>query len=108
MNSLRIAQDFVRGLSLWLDLLGGSSVRRETCLDAGRFLVGAMTPVIFITIGFLSCWFLLYALVEWTQDPKRKPGVRRGAETEISQRQRRASTSSILEPKKDPRRERCV
>jgi hypothetical protein len=89
MNSLRIAQDFLRGLSLWLDLLGGSYVRRETCLYAGSFLVGAMTPVIFITIGFLSCWFLLYALVEWTQDPKRKPGVRRGAATEIGQRQRR-------------------
>jgi 4-hydroxybenzoate polyprenyltransferase len=35
--------------------------------------VGVMTPVIFITIGFLSCWFLLYALVEWTQDRRGKP-----------------------------------
>jgi len=34
-------------------------------------VVGAMTPVIFITIGFLSCWFLPYALVEWTQDRQR-------------------------------------
>ena len=41
--------------------------------------VGAktMTPVVFITIGFLSCWFLLYALVEWTQDRQGKSGKRR-------------------------------
>lgn len=39
--------------------------------------VGAMTPVIFITIGFLSCWFLLYALAEWTQDRQSKSGKRR-------------------------------
>jgi len=87
MNSLRIAQDFLRGLSLWLDLLGGSSVCRETYLDAGGFLVGAMTPVIFITIGFLSCWFLLYALMEWTQDPRRRPGTRSGAGKEINHRE---------------------
>jgi hypothetical protein len=87
MNSLRIAQDFLRGLSLWLDLLGGSSVRRETCLDAGRFLVGAMTAVIFITIGFLSCWFLLYALMEWTQDPQRKPGTTGNRDKEINPRE---------------------
>ena len=49
-----------------------------------------MTPVIFITIGFLSCWFLLYALMAWTQDPQRKPGVRRAGDTAISQKQRRS------------------
>src|SRR6202030_624084 len=67
--------------------------------------VGAktMTPVIFITIGFLSCWFLLYTLVEWTQDPKRRPGVRRGADTEISQRQRRSQQVVNFRSKKDPR-----
>jgi hypothetical protein len=54
----------------------------------GRFLGwGAMTPVIFITIGFLSCWFLLYALVEWTQDPQRKSGATRGADKEINHRE---------------------
>jgi hypothetical protein len=54
-----------------------------------RFLGwGAMTPVIFITIGFLSCWFLLYALMEWTQDPQRKPRVTRGVDKEISHRER--------------------
>jgi len=87
MNSLRIAQDFLRGLSLWLDLLGRASVRRETCLDAGGFLVGAMTPVIFIMIGFLSCWFLLYALMEWTQDPQRKPGTTSDASKEINHKE---------------------
>src|ERR1700731_2316210 len=46
-----------------------------------------MTPVIFITIGFLSCWFLLYALVEWTQDPQRKSGATRGADKEINHRE---------------------
>jgi hypothetical protein len=50
-------------------------------------LWGAMTPVIFITIGFLSCWFLLYALVEWTQDRQRKSGASSGADEEISRRE---------------------
>ena len=31
-----------------------------------------VTLVIFITIGFLSCWFLLYALIQWTQDLRRR------------------------------------
>jgi len=41
--------------------------------------VGAvtMTPVVFIAIGFLSCWFLPYALVEWTQDRQGKSRKRR-------------------------------
>jgi hypothetical protein len=47
-------------------------------------VVGAMTPVIFIIIGFLSCWFLLYALVEWTQDRQREPRVTRGPDKKIS------------------------
>jgi hypothetical protein len=37
--------------------------------------VGAMTLVILVAIGFLSCWFLLYALTEWIQDLRRKPGT---------------------------------
>jgi len=59
-----------------------SSVPRHLLctLDAS---VGAMTPVVFITIGFLSCWFLLYALVEWTQDRQDKSGKRR-ADSEIN------------------------
>jgi hypothetical protein len=44
---------------------------------------GAVTSVIFITIGFLSCWFLLYALMEWTQDPQRKPRVTRRVDKEM-------------------------
>ena len=53
-------------------------------MPAGAPFVGAMTPVIFITIGFLSCWFLLYALMEWTQDRQRKSGGTSGAEQEIN------------------------
>jgi hypothetical protein len=87
MNSLRIAQDFLRGLSLWLDLLGGSSVRRETYLAAGGVSVGAMTLVILVAIGFLSCWFLLYALTEWTQDLRRKPGTTGDTDKEINPRE---------------------
>jgi hypothetical protein len=51
---------------------------------AAGFFVGAMTPVIFITIGFLSCCFLLYVLMEWTQDRQRKSGSSGGADTEIN------------------------
>jgi hypothetical protein len=47
-------------------------------------VVGAMTPVIFITIGFLSCGCLLYALVEWTQDRQREPRVTRGPDKKIN------------------------
>jgi hypothetical protein len=43
-----------------------------------------MTPVIFTMIGFLSCWFLLYALMEWTQNPKRNVGTKRGVRQETS------------------------
>ena len=43
-----------------------------------------MIPIIFITIGFLSCWFLLYALVEWTQDRQREPRGTRGPSKKIS------------------------
>ena len=43
-----------------------------------------MIPIIFITIGLLSCWFLLYALVEWTQDRQREPRVTRGPDKKIS------------------------
>jgi hypothetical protein len=46
-----------------------------------------MTPVIFITIGFLSCWFLLYALMEWIQDPRRRPGTTSSAGKEIIHRE---------------------
>jgi hypothetical protein len=78
MNSLRIAQDFLRGLSL---SFGGRVhlERAETLALPPDASVGAMTmtPVVFITIGFLSCWFLLYALVEWTQDRQGKSGKRR-------------------------------
>jgi hypothetical protein len=66
----------------------GRTFRAQThALQAGGSFVGAMTAVIFITIGFLSCWFLLYALVEWTQDPQRKSGATRGADKEINHRE---------------------
>jgi hypothetical protein len=86
MNSLRIAQDFVRGLSLsfgsWVAL---PRAERLACTLVGLLWVPcAMTPVIFITIGFLSCWFLLYALMEWTQDRQRKSGSTSGADHEIN------------------------
>ena len=82
-NSLRIAQDFLRGLSLWLEAVGQIFGAQRRALRAGVF-VSAMTPIIFITIGFLSCWFLLYALIEWTQDPQRKSGATSGADKEIN------------------------
>jgi hypothetical protein len=47
--------------SCWADLPCA-----ETCFT-GRVFVSAMTPIIFTTIGFLSCWFLLYALIEDTR-----------------------------------------
>jgi hypothetical protein len=47
-------------------------------------IVGAMTPVIFITISFLSCWFLLYALMEWPQDRHREPRGTGGPDKKIS------------------------
>jgi hypothetical protein len=47
----------------------------------------AMTPVIFITIGFLSCWFLLYALLEWVQEGQRKSGTAGGTDTETNNRE---------------------
>jgi hypothetical protein len=71
-------------------------------------VVGAMTPVIFITIGFLSCWFLLYALVEWTQDGQREPKSRVGQTRRLIATTIGVSASLILEVKKDFRRERCV
>jgi hypothetical protein len=80
MNSLRIAQDFLTGLSLWL---GWGIFRAPRDFLHTLFFGCAMTPVIFITIGFLSCWFLLYVLIEWTQDPQRKPGVTRGVDKEM-------------------------
>jgi hypothetical protein len=62
--------------------------RAQKCaLLAGGSPVGAMTAVIFITIGFLSCWFLLYALMEWTQDPRRKPGTTGDPDKEINPRE---------------------
>jgi hypothetical protein len=70
-NSLRIAQDFLRGLSLWLEAVGQIFRAQRRALRAGVF-VSAMTPIIFIAIGFLGCWFLLYALMVWTQGPQRR------------------------------------
>jgi hypothetical protein len=84
MNSLRNAQDFLRALSLWLDLLQGSAVRKKRAWHAGGSIGGTMTPVIFITIGFLSCWFLLYALMEWSQDRHYKSGTTNGEDKQIS------------------------
>jgi hypothetical protein len=52
--------------SCWADLPCA-----ETCFT-GRVFVSAMTPIIFIAIGFLGCWFLLYALMVWTQGPQRR------------------------------------
>lgn len=49
--------------------------------------VGAMTLVILVAIGFLSCWFLLYALTEWTQDLRRKPGTTGDTDMEINPRE---------------------
>jgi hypothetical protein len=31
-----------------------------------------MTAIVFAVIGFLSCWFLLYALMHWVQDGRGK------------------------------------
>jgi len=47
----------------------------------------AMTTVILIAIGFLSCWFLLYALTEWTQELRRKPGTTGNRDKEINPRE---------------------
>ena len=102
MNSLRIAQDFLRGLSLLLGCRVDLPRAERLAMPAGAPFVGAMTPVIFITIGFLSCWFLLYVLMEWTQDPLRKAGVRRAGDTEISQRQRRSQQVVNFRSKERP------
>jgi hypothetical protein len=72
MNSLRIAQDFLTRLSLWL---GWGIFRAPKDFLPTLFFGCAMTTVILIAIGLLSCWFLLYALTEWTQDLRRKPGT---------------------------------
>jgi hypothetical protein len=74
------------------------------------FVVGvcAMTPVIFITIGFLSCWFLLYALVEWTQDSQRKSAKKLASGGEISEGEHKQQEQVISFRKKEPRRETCV
>jgi hypothetical protein len=60
---------------------------QRRALPAGGSFVGAMTAVIFITIGFLSCWFLLYTLLEWTQNPRRKSWAMRGPDREINHRE---------------------
>jgi len=66
----------------------GRTFRTQThAFQAGGSFVGVMTAVIFITIGFLSCWFLLYALMEWTQDPRRKSCATRGTDKEINHRE---------------------
>jgi hypothetical protein len=72
------------GLSLWL---GWMIFRASRDFLRTLFVGCAMTPVIFITIGFLSCWFLLYALTEWTQDLQRKRGTKRGVDKEINPRE---------------------
>jgi hypothetical protein len=36
------------------------------------FMGVAMAPFIFTAMGFLSCWFLLYALMEWAQDKRHR------------------------------------
>src|ERR1700722_15693659 len=84
MNSLRIVQDFLRGVSLSLDLLSGSSGLARGLLGAEESSVNAVTPVIFVAIGFLSCWFLLYALMEWTRERQRNVGTRRGVRRETN------------------------
>jgi hypothetical protein len=63
----------------------GRIFRAQTLAShAAGFFVGAMTPVIFITIGFLSCWFLLYVLMEWTQERQCKSRSAGGTDTEIN------------------------
>jgi hypothetical protein len=88
MNSLRIAQDFLSSFSLSLALLNASSLcAQRIAWRAGRFLWGLMTTVISITIVFLSCWFLLYALMEWTQERQRKSGAMSRADGEINHKE---------------------
>jgi hypothetical protein len=87
----------------------GRIFRAQTLAShAAGFFVGAMTPVIFITIGFLSCWFLLYVLMEWTQDRQCKSGSSGGETRKLIRGSTGTGTSVILEAKKEFRRERCV
>ena len=51
MNSLRIAQDFLRGLSLWLYLLRGPSVCGES------FVAPGVVGVIYDSRYFYNDWF---------------------------------------------------
>jgi hypothetical protein len=67
-----------------------------------------MTPVIFLTIGFLSCWFLLYALVEWAQDSQHKSAKSQASGGELSDGEPRKQEQIISFRKKEPRRETCV
>ena len=69
---------------LSLGLLSGSSDYRETRFAADGSSVNAVTLVIFIAMGFLSCWFLLYALMEWTRERQRNVGTRRGVRRETN------------------------
>jgi len=83
-------------------------VPTELLRTPGGSFAGAMALVIFITIGFLSCWFLLYALMEWTQDPRGKSDARFERTRKSITGSVGTSTSLIFEAKKHSRRERCV
>jgi len=70
--------------------------------------VCAMTSIIFITISFLSCWFLLYAFVEWTQDRGYVPTTQRGSGRKINAGDRRKQEQILNFSKKERGGKTCV
>jgi hypothetical protein len=67
-----------------------------------------MTPIIFIAIGFLSWWFLLYTFVEWTQDLQYESPTQGGSGRKISAGEHGKQQQILYFRKKESRRETCV
>ena len=90
---------------LTFSLLGGL-LTEDIAIFVGFFWKCAMTPIIFIATGFLCCWFLLYTLMEWTQNAQGKAVNKWASRREIKEAEYR-KPEQILR-KQESRRVTCV
>ena len=69
----------------------------------------SMTTIVLVAIGFLSCWFLLYVLMQWVQDAQHKPINRCGADSKSDEKALRKQPGVISFRKRTATgRERCL